>query len=208
MDSSQVSVLLRPYAELTASQLEQTSRYLDLLLKWNARINLTSVRKPDEILARHFGESYFAASRLLEPSVSCGVVDVGSGAGFPGLPLAIFFPQAQVTLIEADARKATFLNEVIGALNLTNAQVFKQRAEAYAQKADLVTMRAVEKFEKSLPIAVGLVRPGGRIALMVGSSQMEAATRLAPEVSWAEPVPIPQSNSRVLAVGTRMVKVG
>lgn len=208
MDSSQISLLLRPYAELTASQLERTSRYLDLLLKWNARINLTSVRKPDEIVARHFGESYFAAARVLEPAVSCEVVDVGSGAGFPGLPLAIFCPQAHVVLIEADTRKATFLNEVIGALELKNAQVFNRRAEAYEQTADLVTLRAVEKFQKSLPIAVELVRSGGRIALMVGSSQKEHATRIASEVSWSEVVPIPQSNSRVLAVGTRMVKVG
>lgn len=204
MDLAQIAVLLKPYVELTGTQLEQTSRYLDLLLKWNARINLTAVRRPEEIVPRHFGESYFAAS-VLRQNDGGQVIDLGSGAGFPGLPLAIFWPKAQVTLIEANARKAVFLNEVIGDLNLKNARVFSQRAEIYSETADAVILRAVEKFEQSLPVAVGLVRTGGRVALMIGASQMENIQDRG--VAWGDPVPIPESDSRVLVVGTKIVKV-
>lgn len=208
MDLAQIAVLLKPFVELTSPQLEQTSRYLDLLLKWNARINLTAVRRAEQLVPRHFGESYFAASQLLSGEEDCGVIDVGSGAGFPGLPLAIFRPEAHVSMIEADSRKAAFLNEVITILGLKNARALNQRAEAYSEVADLVTLRAVEKFERSLSTSVGFLRTGGRVALMVGSSQVESARLVAPEISWSDPVAIPESRSRVLFVGTNTVKVG
>jgi 16S rRNA G527 N7-methylase RsmG len=110
-------------------------------------------------------------------------------------------------LIESNGKKAAFLHEVISALRLTNAKVFAQRAEAYPATADLVTMRAVEKFQSALPLAVGLAGPGGRIALMIGAAQLEQAGALAPEVHWQEPVSVPGGHSRVLAVGTKLVKV-
>ena len=207
MDAAFIAELLKPYAALSAPQLEQVSVYLDLLLKWNARINLTAVRDPNEMLTRHFGESFFAASRLLPPGRAVTLIDLGSGAGFPGLPLAIFAGGAQVTLIESNGKKAVFLNEVISALKLENAKVFSQRAESFPGGADLVTMRAVEKFSSALPVALRLVRPGGRIALMIGASQLEEAGRLTPDVQWREPVSVPGGHSRVLAVGTKVVIV-
>jgi 16S rRNA (guanine527-N7)-methyltransferase len=205
--SATIAGLLRPYAALNASQVDQVSIYLDLLLKWNARINLTAVRDPEEMVTRHFGESFFAAERLLHSREPLTVIDLGSGAGFPGLPLAIFAPWAQVTLIESSGKKAAFLNEVIFALKLKNAKVFAQRAESYAGSAHLVMMRAVEKFVDILPIALHLVQPGGRIALMIGASQLEQARALAPEVQWQVPEALPGGHSRVLAVGTKSVIV-
>jgi 16S rRNA (guanine527-N7)-methyltransferase len=117
-------------------------------------------------------------------------------------------PAVQVTLIEANGKKAAFLNEVIAALQLKNAKVFSRRAETYPEQADVVTMRAVEKFDRALPVALKMVRDGGRIALMIGASQVGTARALAGAVPWEDPVPVPGGHSRVLAVGTKPVIVG
>lgn len=207
VESATIAGLLLPFAELSPEQLRQTSTYIDLLVKWNAKVNLTAVRTPEEIVTRHFGESFFAAARLL-PQPGETVIDLGSGAGFPGLPLAILAPAAQVTLIESKGKKAAFMNEVISALRLQNAKVFNHRAEAYPGTADLVTMRAVEKFDRALGTALGLVRDGGRIALMIGAQQLSQAKTLAAKVEWQEPWLVPRGHSRVLAVGIKTVMVG
>jgi 16S rRNA (guanine527-N7)-methyltransferase len=207
MDRAAIVEILRPFVELSSEKLAQTSAYLDLLLKWNAKVNLTAVREAEAIVARHFGESFFAAEKLaLRPGNT--VIDVGSGAGFPGLPLAMSAAAVQVTLIEANGKKAAFLNEVIAALQLRNAKVFSRRAETYPDQADVVTMRAVEKFDKVLPVALKMARDGGRIALMIGASQVGTARALAGGVRWEDPVPVPGGHSRVLAVGTKPVIVG
>jgi 16S rRNA (guanine527-N7)-methyltransferase len=206
VDTAIIAALLRPFAELSSEQLAQTSTYVDLLLKWNAKVNLTAVRNREEIVTRHFGESFFVAARLA-PLPGDTAIDLGSGAGFPGLPLAIFAPAVQVTLIESNAKKAAFLNEVISSLQLKNAEVFSRRAETYPAKADLVTMRAVEKFESALPVALGLVCDGGRLALMIGTSQVGVAKAFAPQVRWQQPLAVPGGHSRVLAVGIKPVIV-
>jgi 16S rRNA (guanine527-N7)-methyltransferase len=207
VDSDTIARLLRPFVSLSHEQLGRTSAYLDLLLKWNARTNLTSVRDPQEIVTRHFGESFFAASRLLAGTVDT-VIDLGSGAGFPGLPIAIFAPAVQVTLLESNAKKAAFLNEVAHALRLANAKTVRQRGEDYAGRADVVTMRAVEAFTKSAPLAAGLVRDGGRVALMIGAGQVDQAKILLEDVSWEPAVPIPGSHSRVILTGAKLLASG
>ena len=203
VDTTTIAGLLRPFAELNPAQLEQTAAYLNLLMKWSAKVSLTSVRDPRQMVTRHFGESYFAARELLSSGSVATGIDIGSGAGFPGLPLAMFAPAVQVTLIESNAKKVAFLNEVIAALKLGNARVVRQRAEAYGGSADLVTMRAVEKFEAMAPIALQLVSPGGRLALMIGSSQVAAAKLVIGGLAWAPLREIPGSHSRVLMVGTK-----
>jgi 16S rRNA (guanine527-N7)-methyltransferase len=207
VDRATIARLLQPYAKLDQNQLDATSAYLDLLLKWNARTNLTSVRDPKEIVARHFGESFFAASHLLAPGAAETVIDLGSGAGFPGLPLAISSPTAQVTLLESNTKKAAFLNEVIHALRLSNVKTVRQRGETYPGQADLVIMRAVEEFSKSAPVALELVRAGGRLALMIGVQQVDQAKALLRKLPWEPAVPIPGSHSRVILAGTKSVKV-
>src|ERR1700739_1060585 len=102
---------LLPYGgkALTNSQLASLAKYLELLKKWNQTIPLTSIEDDREIVARHFGESIFAASSL---SLGRGrLADVGSGAGFPGLPLKIVFPELHVTLVEPNIKKCAFLRE-------------------------------------------------------------------------------------------------
>jgi 16S rRNA (guanine527-N7)-methyltransferase len=203
-----IAELLRPFVILDSRQLGATSAYLDLLLKWNAQMNLTAVRAPEEMITRHFGESFFAAGKLLSSSKSISVIDLGSGAGFPGLPLAIFAPEAGVTLLEANGKKTAFLNEVVSVLKLTNVKVVRQRGEAYSAAVDLVTMRAVEAFTRSLPVAVNLTKAGGRLGIMIGASQVSAAQAATRCVVWEEAVPIPGSESRVVLEGTKGVTVG
>jgi 16S rRNA (guanine527-N7)-methyltransferase len=234
MDTTRIAELLQPFLgsatdqRLTPNDLLYISTYIDLLLRWNARINLTAVRQPDEIVTRHFGESLFAARHLFparttlaqlpEPalsevegavqaeqsSASTRLIDIGSGAGFPGLPIRIWAPDIELTLIESTQKRATFLREVTRNLTLTNINVFAGRAEAYPNPpADVVTLRAVEHFEKVLPIATGLVAPGGRLALLIGQAQLEQTHSLAPKLVWKPPIPIPLSASRVLAIGAR-----
>ena len=200
-----------PPAGLTPFQIEQVRAYLDLLLKWNEKTNLTSVRQPAEIISRHFGESFFLASSLAQVRTAAAAstenqfIDVGSGAGFPGIPLKIYSPHLQGTLIESHNKKATFLKEVIRTLKLTNIAVFSGRAEELAKsatgQASLVTLRAVERFESVLPVAAKLVAQSGLLALLIGSAQIEAAHKLLPAFAWDTPRPLPLSHSRVLLIG-------
>jgi 16S rRNA (guanine527-N7)-methyltransferase len=226
MDTARIAELLQPFLGpandqgLTSNDLQSISIYVDLLLHWNARINLTAIRQPEEIVTRHFGESLFAARHLFpartnvgadapvrpaeRSSASTRLIDIGSGAGFPGLPIKIWASDIDVTLIESNQKKATFLREATRSLTLTNINVFQGRAEDYPNPpADVVTLRAVEHFETILPIAVRLVAPGGCLVLLIGRAQLTQAHNLAPELVWIPPIPIPLSASRVLAIGVR-----
>ena len=203
MDTSAIAQLLQPYIQPDESRLIVISTYIDLLVKWNARINLTAVRAPEEMVQRHFGESFFAANHVLSQGTVKKVIDLGSGAGFPGVPFAMMSPQVQVTLIESHQKKAAFLRELIYQLNLKNAKVFADRGENYKQTADVVTMRAVESFSKVLPLAIRLAEPEGRVALMIGSSQVREATVSGEQMMWSEPLPVPGGHSRVLLVGKK-----
>jgi 16S rRNA (guanine527-N7)-methyltransferase len=271
MDASRIAQLLGPFlqarqtavspspARLTPRQLDQISTYIDILIRWSARVNLTAIRTPEEIVTRHFGESLFAARHLLSapdgamgasPAVHevAGVMlqapapadttpasafaptlpptntppnrlparppfglpnstlpllaDLGSGAGFPGLPMKIWSPPTRVTLIEANHKKVAFLREVIRNLTLMEIDVFPGRAEDFPPASVAVlTLRAVERFDASLRMATALLAPGARLALLIGQVQVHRARELAPSLQWSEPIPIPQSESRVLLTG-------
>ena len=264
MNTARISALLAPFLApedvLSAVQLDQISTYIDLLLHWNARVNLTAVRDPESVVTRHFGESLFLARHVFpavaEPltksashpeanriaasavahhapaaerrkSTAQGaspgsaaekespapsgakernyagtrVVDVGSGAGFPGLPLKIWAPHISLTLIESNHKKSAFLREVSRALTLTDVNVIAERAETLSlPPADLVTLRAVERFENVVPIATRFLAPSGRLALLIGAAQFPALVRLTPQLSWQSSIPIPFSESRVAAI--------
>ena len=205
MDTVRIAALLQPFLgdrTLSDAQLSHLSGYLDLLLKWNEKTNLTAVRQAEEIVPRHFGESLFVAKELVTAETHTAA-DVGSGAGFPGLPLAISAPDARVTLIESNNKKATFLKEIIRVAGISNTSVFAGRAESSKDSFDLVTLRAVEKFETSAVVAASLVVPQGRLALLIGAAQVKIAAELLPDIHWADPHPIPRSESRVLFVGRK-----
>lgn len=229
MDTARVAALLAPFLAkpLSQSQLDQISTYIDLLLRWNARMNLTAIRNEEEIVTRHFGESLFLARHVfpdkpvkpestpaLIPSPLASaepfrVVDIGSGAGFPAIPLKIWSPEIDLTLIESNHKKATFLREVARALALKSTEVRTERAEALAAdpafpRTKLVTLRAVEHFESILPLAEAFLSSRGTLALLIGSAQLPILTR-STELSWNGPIRIPHSKTRVLSIGIRHV---
>jgi 16S rRNA (guanine527-N7)-methyltransferase len=197
-------------AVLSPTQLQHISTYIDILLRWNARINLTAIRDPEEIVTRHFGESLLAARYLFPGSSSVtpvspvvkAVADVGSGAGFPGLPIKLWAPQISLTLIESNHKKVAFLREVTRALTLTDVNIQNTRAETITDTFDVVTLRAVERFDQILPTAAALVAPSGRLALLISAAQRDEAIAILPEYAWSAPSPIPHSRSRILIVGT------
>ena len=251
MDTTRIAVLLQPFLEpsLPESLLDQISTYIDLLLRWNARINLTAIRHPEEIVTRHFGESFFLARHLF-PAVaqdsatiqtlegapsklrlggavggSTGnwglgtnqqplttdhctprVLDIGSGAGFPALPLKLWAPHIHLTLIESNHKKAAFLREVARALTLTNINVMTDRAEVVSARlgpsADLVTLRAVERFHTILPQAVAFLAQDATLALLTSAAQLPHLNTQT-TMKWHPPIPVPQSHTRVLSIGVR-----
>jgi 16S rRNA (guanine527-N7)-methyltransferase len=108
-----------------------------------------------------------------------------------------------VTLIESNQKKATFLREVIRALTLTDVNVFSGRAESFQDAGDIVTLRAVERFQDALPIAARLVAPTGRLALLIGKRQIDSLPDLVPTFHWLEPLSVPLSENRILLTGQR-----
>ena len=210
-------MLIEPFLAHSDSRLAEAdyadiSAYLELLILWNARVNLTAVRDPEEMVSRHFGESVFAAVQLFPgrsvtpnpESPRLAAADLGSGAGFPGIPIKLWARDLSMSLIESNQKKATFLREVTRALKLPGVQVENSRAETLPPgSSDLVTLRAVERFAEALPIAAQLVRPGGRIALLISSSQVPAAQTGLSGIDWFAPITIPLSQSRVLLIGRK-----
>jgi 16S rRNA (guanine527-N7)-methyltransferase len=206
--SSPASVGEEP-AVLSLAQLQAISTYIDILLRWNVRINLTAIRDPEQIVTRHFGESLFAARHLFAPLATSAVkgvavADLGSGAGFPGLPLKLWAPDISLTLIESNHKKAAFLREVTRALTLTDVNILAARAEPITGISfDIVALRAVERFSAILPVAASLVAPVGRLALLISFDQLDQARASLPDLVWSQPEPIPLSRSRILAVAHR-----
>jgi len=319
MTPDRIAELLAPFLgdaddqRLTTDDLQNISTYIDILLRWNARINLTAIRDPEEIVTRHFGESLFAARILfptrshvetaalgypaerssaqnqkelslnraepvppegrvqlekkVEPLVpgrgretvqtlhragrggrvegqetvealaadggraalqgrvtsektigalapvsslvkNFELADIGSGAGFPGIPIKLWQPRVALTLIDSNQKKATFLREVARALTLTDINILNARAETLTTTSfDVVTLRAVERFESTLPAAARLVAPGGRLALLIGSNQLPLAESITCRIHGFEANyvirPIPLSRSRLLALSHR-----
>ena len=151
---------------LTTLQLEQFAQYQSLLLEWNQRINLTGAQSPREIQTRHFADSLTCA--LVTGDLSDkSLIDVGSGAGFPGLPLKIFYPQMKLVLLESVEKKGIFLNEVIAVLELEDVSVLVNRAEtaghdiAHRQQYDWAVARAVAHLSPLLEYLLPFCRIGG-----------------------------------------------
>jgi len=162
---------LTPYfgGPLPPALLRQLEIYLDLLLRWNAKMNLTAIRDPEAIIRRHFGEGLFVARHLPPQNVPRGtLLDHGSGAGFPGMPIALSRPDIAVTLSESQQRKASFLREVVRATGAANVQVHAGRTEALPplQRFDCVTLRAVDAAISAYPIAAARVAEGGALAAL------------------------------------------
>ena len=181
-----IATLLTPYCPApTPLLLNQLSQYLDLLLKWNARTNLTAIRDPEEIVRRHFGESLFAARHLPRAQT---LLDLGSGAGFPGLPIQLALSNLKVTLAESQTKKSTFLREVVRTLAL-GTEVWSGRVEDLPADRlfDIVTLRAVDDPILALTLARSRLTPTGHLAYLTTRTSGTPAG-----------IPIPNSNDRIL----------
>src|SRR4029077_20279182 len=153
LSRDEIAHILLPYGGKTFnnSQLASLAKYLEMLKKWNQTIPLTSIQDDTEVVARHFGESSLAGSLL--PMNRGRLADVGSGAGFPGLPLKIAFPELQVTLLEPNLKKCAFLREVQSTLGLSNVEVVRSRYEDFHAAPgpfDFICSRALGGYKRLL----------------------------------------------------------
>ena len=150
--------------DLSPDQIDRFSRYADRLIEWNARFNLTAITEPREIVIKHFLDS-LSAARSVPPAAR--VIDVGAGAGFPGLPIKIARPAVSLTLLEATRKKCEFLRAMIDELHLTNMLVVNARAEdaahnpAHRESYDVAIARAVAELPTLIEYLLPFVRIGG-----------------------------------------------
>jgi len=175
--------------KLSDEQIEQLRRHYELLVRWNRVLNLTSIRTLEEMVERHYCESVFAAKYLPEGPLS--VADVGSGAGFPGIPIAIMRPDCSVTLIESHQRKAVFLREATR--DLANVRVVGKRAEDVPGRFDWAVSRAV----KYSDVKEDLRRLGESVEILTG--EVDASDL--PGLEWQAPVRVPWGEHRLLWLG-------
>jgi 16S rRNA (guanine527-N7)-methyltransferase len=203
-DEPAVESLLEPFGlQLTSGQISQVLVYLDLLMRWNPKINLTSVRDRQAIVTRHFGESlYLSRWERLQGSL----LDIGSGAGFPGLALQIAFPNLAAILLEPVAKKRAFLKEVIRACGFKSVEVGPERLEEFVRgtkgmKFGTITARAVGHFEKLVPEAASVLSPHGKICLWIGHQQGIDLERSTDRIGWDPPIAIPLGREREIWVG-------
>ncbi len=184
-------------------QVLQIQQYMEILLTWNEKVNLTAIRDPLEILYRHFCESMYAAEAI--PLKNGRLADVGSGGGFPGLPLKILRPDLQVFLVESNIKKATFLAEVIRELELTSAQVLARRYEELGEEVaplDYVCSRALGEYPVFLDWARSQQIAVKQVILWIGSRDLEEIQKIR-TWDWSEPIEVPHSLRRLLLVGTK-----
>jgi len=188
---------------LSEEQVTYIQRYTTILQHWNEKLNLTAIKDPLEILHRHFCESMYAAVAV--PINSGRLADIGSGPGFPGLPLKILRPELQLVLVESNIKKGTFLAEVIRELGLLNARVLISRYEELGEELaplDFVCSRAVGEFGPFLDWAASDGVSAGRVILWIGGRDLDEA-RKSVQWDWQEPIPVPQSLRRYLLVGSK-----
>jgi len=188
--------LLLPFGlDLNSAQLACLLTYLHLLLRWNRRINLTAIRDPEQCVTRLFGESLYLA-RWVE--LRGRLLDVGSGAGFPGLTLKIAFPALAATLLEPVAKKRAFLKEAARACQLDAVEVRGERLETFARLErsrragfDAATSRAVGHYDEFVPCVLRCLKPEGSLFLWLTHEQGSRLGQIKAPVEWQTPLRIP-----------------
>jgi 16S rRNA (guanine527-N7)-methyltransferase len=187
------------------AQVLQIQQYIRILLLWNDKINLTAIRDPLEILYRHFCESMYAAVAV--PVEYGRLADVGSGGGFPGIPLKIMRPELRVFLVESNLKKATFLAEVVREIGLPDTQVLVRRYEELGEEVaplDFVCSRALGEFPSFLDWARSQQIAAKQVILWIGARDLPEIQKIR-TWEWREPIPVPHSLRRLLLVGTAKV---
>jgi 16S rRNA (guanine527-N7)-methyltransferase len=206
MSEDEIARELAAYqVELTPAALKQLSCYLQLLLRWNQRINLTAYRDPRQIVRRLFGESLFLA-RIIE--VRGWLVDVGAGAGFPGLALKLDAPELRVTLIESRRKKGAFLREVARRCAFSNVDVVVERFETWVrgslgpERPSIATTRAVVVSEGLVEGIGALLAGQGKAVFLTTASDAADIRQVSSDWLWEPDFRVPQTSGSVVLIGT------
>lgn len=203
LSNNRVEQLLRQYkVSVNAGLISQIRAYIELLLRWNERISLTTITDPEEIIKFHFGESLFAASLLSK--AESRLADVGSGAGFPGIPLSMAIPAVEATLVESNSKKCVFLAEVLRELRLSNVTFFKERMQNFPRTSepfDCVTARALGGHSELLKWSKSHLRSNGKVILWLGDADSRSIAETS-DWDWRDRILIPGSRQRFLLSGS------
>ena len=180
--------------DLSQDQVSFLHLHFEFLLRWNQRLNLTSIRSLEEIITRHYCESIFFGLHLPGAPDGISVLDLGSGAGFPGVPMAVLRPDWQVTLVESHKRKSVFLRESTRGLH--NMAVLSVRVEAVEDRFGWLVSRAVR-----LPDVLAQVpRLSGRVGLLMGEADLGELNERC-DIGWSQPVRVPWGDRRICVYG-------
>jgi 16S rRNA (guanine527-N7)-methyltransferase len=204
LSNEQMEDVLAPYGiSADPALLDQIRVYTEVLRSWNDKIALTAVTDPLQILKIHFGESFFAASAA---QIGGGrLADIGTGAGFPGIPIRMVRTGIDLTLVESIAKKTAFLAEVIRRMNLPNVNVMRSRMEDVQKSIpdfDYITARALGHYERLLNWSESKLSVRGRVVLLLGHRDADNLAKTG-EWDWQSRTSIPGSDSRVILVGRR-----
>lgn len=175
--------------------------YLQLLLRWNARLNLTAVREPSQIISRHLIESIQCAQALPK---ALTLLDFGSGAGLPGIPIAIVRHEIRITLGESQRKKAAFLRESVRTLAL-NAEVYDGRIEKMPEDRlfEAITLRAVDNMAEACQAAMERLAPAGWLVLFATVRTEQSLKAVLPDISWKHRLPIAGLDDGLLLMGQK-----
>ena len=215
ISQDRIRELLTPFGlALTSDQVNRLQAYLELLLRWNTKINLTSVRDADQCVARHFGESLYLTKFV---QLEGCLLDVGSGAGFPGLALKITFPGLHVTLLEPAGKKRAFLKEAARACEMDLVEVRPERLGEFVKQQiergrhrrfDAATSRAVGQMRALIPDVTECLEPHGSVYLWVSRRQHEEVCGASEGlIDWGTPVPLPLAQHREIWRGRAVANV-
>ncbi|MGH9430855.1 MAG: 16S rRNA (guanine(527)-N(7))-methyltransferase RsmG [Terriglobia bacterium] len=196
--------LLEPYGlSLGSIETSQLLTYLGLLTRWNPHVNLVSTASPEVWVRRHFAESLYL-SRVI--TLEGPLIDIGSGAGFPALPLKIVFPDLSITLLEPVGKKRAFLKEVIRVCNLKGVEVRSERLEDYdpgPRSFSVATSRAVGHFGELVQQVSSFLEDQGRIFVWVSAKQRTELEAVSKWVTWDKPIDIPRTDNSQIWCGKR-----
>lgn len=160
----------------TEEQLKSLDKYTNMLLEYNKKFNLTAITKIDEIYLKHFYDS-LTLTKVVDLDKELKVLDIGTGAGFPGIVLKIFFPKLEITLLDSNNKKITFLNDVIKELKLTKVTCIHSRAEElpkeYREYFDIVTSRAVANLRILTEVSIPYVKVNSYFIALKGKAEEE-----------------------------------
>ncbi len=192
------------YATATHHLCDQIRCYIGLLLRWSSRLSLTTITNPQDILRFHFGESLFAVDAV--PIRHGRLADVGTGAGFPAIPIRMVNTKVRLTLVESNRKKAVFLSEVIRALNLTDVEVFSGRMQDLSRQKDrfdMITSRAFRADDELLQWSNDQLADNGLLILWTTISEAEKIA-VQPRWMWRRPALVPSSERRAILVGSKI----